>query len=313
MENKRKYLRRLIIETFTLNVLILILLGVLFIRESQKSDGIWLEPFIILTLLIMGVIGLLFLLGKNINQNNSEEDQRVENVREKADLLTREIVGNITHDLKTPLTAIKGYSQGILDGVASTPEQMNKYVFTIRNKANDMAVLVDELSFFTQIYQNNTQYNLQEVNVNDYLSECVSDLSFDLEMKKISLVYQNVTDKNLQIRIDKEKIKRVINNIIGNSLKYINSETGIVFIHAKETKEDVIVQITDNGVGIEQEELPFIFERFYRTDDSRNSKTGGTGLGLAIAKKIIEDHKGKIWAESEFGKGTRISFSLPKM
>ena len=90
------------------------------------------------------------------------------------------------------------------------------------------------------------------------------------------------------------------------------ADNGIVFVYIEETEEELVVHVTDNGIGIAEEELVRIFERFYRTDNSRNSKTGGTGLGLAIAKKIMEDHNGKIWAESEIGKGTRISFSLPK-
>ena len=114
------------------------------------------------------------------------------------------------------------------------------------------------------------------------------------------------------IQIDVEKLRRVINNIIGNASKYIQKENGIVSVRIEETDEELIVHITDNGIGIAEEELSRIFERFYRTDNSRNSKTGGTGLGLAIAKKIIEDHNGKIWAESEIGRGTRISFSFPK-
>lgn len=271
------------------------------------------EIFIVLVVLVLNAAVLLSLLAREIHKKSLEENKRLKDATEKADILTREVVANITHDLKTPLTAIKGYSQGILDGVASTPEQMNKYVTTIRNKANDMAVLVDELSFFTQIYQDDIRYNWKEVNANEYLCECISELSLDLEMKKISLVYQNTADKDIQIYIDMEKMKRVLNNIIGNSSKYIDSDMGIVLIHVEEVKEDLLIQITDNGIGIDKDELSHVFERFYRTDSSRNSKTGGSGLGLAIARKIIENHKGRIWAESEIGKGTRISFSLPKV
>lgn len=313
MKKTRKYLGGLISSTIILNVSILVLLWFLYRKEYQIDGSLRLVIFVILMILVVDVVLLIFLLGRKIYKNNFEENKRLRDVTEQADTLTREVVANITHDLKTPLTAINGYSQGILDGIAGTPEQIMKYVMTIRNKANDMAALVDELSFFTQIYQDDIRYNFREVNANEYLCECVSELSLDLEMKKISLIYQNVADKNIHIFIDMEKIKRVLNNIIGNSSKYINSDIGIVHIHIEETKKNVVVQITDNGIGIEKKELSSIFERFYRTDSSRNSKTGGSGLGLAIARKIIEDHKGKIWAESEIGKGTRISFTLPKI
>lgn len=313
MKKARRYLGGLIASTVILNISILVLLWFLYEKEDKITGSLRLIIFAILMILVVDVVLLIFLLGRKIYKNNSEESRRLRDVTEQADTLTREVVANITHDLKTPLTAINGYSQGILDGVAGTPEQITKYVMTIRNKANDMAVLVDELSFFTQIYQDDIRYNFKEVNANEYLCECVSELSLDLELKKISLIYQNVADKKIHIFIDAEKMKRVLNNIIGNSYKYINSDMGIVLVHIKETKENLIVQIADNGIGIETKELPYIFERFYRADSSRSSKMGGSGLGLAIARKIIEDHKGEIWAESEIGKGTRISFTLPKI
>jgi signal transduction histidine kinase len=134
----------------------------------------------------------------------------------------------------------------------------------------------------------------------------------DLETKHIDLIYEYLAEDDFNIRIDRDKLKRVIHNIIGNASKYINAERGIVYVRVEETKEELIVRIMDNGVGIRKEELPMIFDRFYRTDSSRNSQTGGSGLGLSIAKKIVEDHAGKIWAESELGKGTEIFFSLPK-
>ena len=107
-------------------------------------------------------------------------------------------------------------------------------------------------------------------------------------------------------------MKRVFYNIVGNAYKYIDKDAGMIYIHVEGEEHVIWIHIQDNGTGIEESELPFIFDRFYRTDSSRNSKTGGTGLGLAIAKKVIEDHGGEIYAESEKGKGTKISFSLPK-
>jgi signal transduction histidine kinase len=232
--------------------------------------------------------------------------------RDKSDALTKEVIGNISHDLKTPLTAIKGYSEGIMDGVAATPEQLDKYVSTIHTKAVDMAVLVDELSYFTKIYQRKENFNFQEVIVNRYFSECVAAMALDLETRDIQLLYRSDVSEDTIVTLDEEKIKRVINNIIGNAVKYIYHHHGMLLVQLSEDEEQVTVMIRDNGKGIEEEELPYIFDRFYRTDSSRNSKTGGSGLGLAIAKKIIDEHNGKIWAESEVDKGTAMYFSLPK-
>ncbi len=242
-------------------------------------------------------------------------DQVIANMEEESkasEVMTREMISSITHDLKTPLASVKGYAQGILDGIASSPDKLNKYVTTIHRKANDMTSLIDELSFFSNIYKKDVPYHWEIVDANTYFSNCVSDLSLDLETKKISLLYNFQGAGKVKIRIDEEKLKRVINNVIGNSSKYIQSKMGIVFVNIEQTDDELIVHIQDNGIGIDKEDLERIFERFYRTDRSRNSDTGGTGLGLAIAKKIIEDHNGKIWADSVVGEGTTISFSLPK-
>lgn len=241
------------------------------------------------------------------------EAKALQNEKEHVDALTREIIGNVTHDLKTPLTAIQGYSQGILDGVAAEPDKLTKYVTTIRNKSNDMSALVDELAFFAKIYQKDIQYHWEEVPAVDYVTACVSEASLDLEMKEISLVFKNEISPETKVFIDKEKIKRVLNNIIGNSSKYIQKELGLLRVRLQENEDFVTIQIADNGIGIKKEELPRIFERFYRTDSSRNSKTGGSGLGLSIAQKIVDEHNGYIWANSEVGQGTQIYIGLPKV
>ncbi len=231
--------------------------------------------------------------------------------RNKADALTKEVIGNISHDLKTPLTAIKGYAEGILDGVASTPDRVERYVRTIHSKASDMAGLVDELSYFTKIYQKKETFRFAEVKVYRYFGECISDMVLDLETREIQLLYQCYVDEDTRIMLDTDKIKRVIANIVGNAVKYINRSQGIILIRITDEKDWITVMIRDNGKGIAKEELPYIFDRFYRTDSSRNSRTGGSGLGLAIAKKIVDEHGGEIWAESELNQGTAIYFTIP--
>lgn len=232
--------------------------------------------------------------------------------QDKADKMTREVIGNISHDLKTPLTAIKGYAEGILDGLASTPERIDKYVRTIYTKAVDMTGLVDELAFFTKINQRDVLYSFTEVDVSRYFGDSVSELALDLELKGIHLIFQSYISKPVQMMIDVEKMKRVVGNIIGNAAKYIQHNQGIILVKLIDEGDSILVRIEDNGAGIDEDELPYIFDRFYRTDSSRNSKTGGSGLGLAITKKIVEDHGGEIWAESKIGVGTAISFRLHK-
>ncbi len=233
-------------------------------------------------------------------------------VRHKYEEETKELISNISHDLKTPITAIKGYAEGIIDGVADTAEKRTKYIKTIYTKANDMSVLVDELSFYSKIDFNAMPYTFTSINLHDYFSDCIDELTLDLEVKNIEIVYNNETDAGLKVSADAEQLKRVINNIIGNSVKYIGNRKGLIKIQIEDMNEYVKISIKDNGQGIPSKDLPFIFDRFYRADASRNSTKGGTGLGLAIAKKIIQDHTGTIWADSEEGKGTTIHFTLKK-
>ena len=263
---------------------------------------------------ILATEDIIFLIchRRRYEKRLKEIEDQLAREQEESGTMLREMLGNITHDLKTPLTAIRGYSQGILDGVAATPERMNKYVTTIRNKADDMAGLVDELSLFAQIYKNDIEYRRSEVEVNDFISRCMGNLALDLETRHIDFLYRNDVEKGTLLYIDEEKVKRVFYNIVGNARKYIDKDAGMIYIRVEGGEHVIWIHIQDNGTGIEESELPFIFDRFYRTDSSRNSKTGGTGLGLAIAKKVIEDHGGEIYAESEKGKGTKISFSLPK-
>ena len=224
----------------------------------------------------------------------------------------KELVSNISHDLKTPITAIKGYVEGIQDGVASSPEKLNKYIRTIYNKANDMDRLIDELTFYSKIDTNKIPYNFSKINVAEYFGDCVEEVGLDMETRGIELGYFNYVDEDVVVIADAEQMKRVINNIIGNSLKYLDKKKGILNIRIKDDGDFIQVIIEDNGKGIAAKDLPYIFDRFYRTDSSRNSSKGGSGIGLSIVKKIIEDHGGRIWATSKEGIGTEIHFVLRK-
>lgn len=227
----------------------------------------------------------------------------------------RDFIGNISHDLKTPLTAIKGYTEGIMDGVADTKEKREKYLNTIYKKTNEMIYLVDELSFYSKIDCNTIPYEFRKVNLNDYFMDCISEFALDLEVKDISLSFSNYVSQSVEVVADVEKLKRVLYNIIENSQKYIDKEKDDKNINITIKEKDIFVEveIEDNGSGIGEEDLDKVFDRFFRADNSRNSKKRGSGLGLAISRKIIEDHGGKIWARSAIGEGTSIFFTLCKV
>ena len=224
----------------------------------------------------------------------------------------KELISNISHDLKTPITAVKGYVEGIMDGVADTPEKMDRYVRTIYNKTNEMDHLIKELTFYSKIDTNRIPYTFSKLNVEDYFSDCAEELGLEMETRGIELVYANYVEKGVQVIADGEQIRRVIHNIVSNAIKYMEKPRGIIQLRVKDVGDFIQVEIEDNGKGIAAKDLPYIFDRFYRTDVSRNSSKGGSGIGLSIVKKIMEDHGGKVWATSRLGIGTIMYFVLRK-
>lgn len=223
----------------------------------------------------------------------------------------KELISNISHDLKTPITSIKGYIEGIRDGVADTPEKMEKYINTIYNKAVDIDRLIDELFLYSKLDLNRLPLNLTPISLGKYLEDIIEELRFDLEKQQLLIDYIH-PEESVEVMADGKQLKRVMVNIIENAVKYMDKPNGRVMVRLDVEGDEVIVAVKDNGMGIPEDALPFIFDRFYRTDPSRNKQTGGSGLGLAIAKRIIEEHGGQMKAESVLGEGTTIYFTLKK-
>ena len=253
-------------------------------------------------------MGLLFENYEQMRLQLKENEEEKEQNEKKS----KELVSNISHDLKTPITSIKGYVEGIMDGVADTPEKMDKYIKTIYNKANDMDRLINELTTYSGIDSNKIPYHFHILNISDYFSDCVEEVGLDLESRNISLIFTNLVSADTCVVADPEQLKKVINNIISNSVKYMGHDKGVIDIRILDEGESVKVEIEDDGKGIAAKDIGNIFERFYRTDSSRNSLQGGSGIGLSIVKKIIEDHGGYVWATSRVGEGTCMHFVLRK-
>ena len=248
-------------------------------------------------------------------QDFEEMRRRLKESTEEKNLIekeNKELISNISHDLKTPITAVKGYIEGIMDGVADTPEKMDRYVRTIYNKTNEMDHLINELTFYSKIDTNRIPYTFSKLNVEDYFADCAEEVGLELETRGIELVYANYVEKDVMVIADGEQIRRVIHNIISNAIKYMDKPKGIIQIRIKDVGDFIQIEIEDNGKGIGPKDLPYIFDRFYRTDVSRNSSKGGSGIGLSIVKKILEDHGGKVWATSRLGIGTIMYFVLRK-
>lgn len=223
------------------------------------------------------------------------------------------LLSNISHDLKTPITAIKGYVEGIQDGIANTPAKTNQYMSTIYKKANDMDAMIEELFLFSKLDLKRIPFEFVEMNILSYMNECVEDLSFVYKQKGMRIEFFNENEEPIFVYVDREKLMRVFTNIIMNSVKYMNKPDGIVSLSVHERDEWVEVVIADNGPGILKKAIPYVFDQFYRADQSRNSDKGGSGLGLAIAKQIIEEHGGEIWIPEDIKNGAEIHFTLKKV
>lgn len=305
-------IKRLILDTVIAIVLVLIMTSGLFTAWMYKG--------------MVNPINKLKLATQNIKNGNLDFDMDVsgkdeigelcrdfdamrirlkEDAEEKVamDAENRELISNISHDLKTPITAIKGYVEGILDGVVDSREKLDRYLRTIYNKACDMDRLIDELTFYSKIDSNRIPYNFIAIGVADYFTDCVEEVRDELEAQGIAVTSAIDVSDDVKVMIDPEQIKRVVNNIVGNSAKYMDRQDGVVDIRVGCDEHNIYVDIGDNGPGLGEDDLTHIFDRFYRSDTSRNSKKGGSGIGLSIVKKIIADHGGDVSAESEPGKG----------
>ncbi|MBC1896998.1 HAMP domain-containing histidine kinase [Listeria booriae] len=229
-------------------------------------------------------------------------------VQEQYENNRKELLSNISHDLKTPITSIVGYIEGIQDGVANTPEKQAKYLEIAHAKAKDMNALIDELFLFSKLDLHKEPFYMRSVDLNALLAQIAEESEFSFPDAQISLT---VPDEKLMTNADREKLKRVFENLIHNSMKYMDKTQAKITIQLEKQQDMAIITFGDNGKGIPDANLNAIFDRFYREEQSRNSNTGGSGLGLSIAKQIVEEHQGRIWATSELGVGTAVCVALP--
>ncbi|WP_199620234.1 sensor histidine kinase [Paenibacillus alkalitolerans] len=224
----------------------------------------------------------------------------------------KQLISSISHDLKTPITGIKACVEGIRDGIADTGPKRDKYVNMIAKKTDEMDRLIDELMLFSKLDLKRLPFHLEPVDLSAYLRDFIEELRIEPGMEHVKVTCSNRGDRPVIVMADREKLGRVVMNIVDNSLKYMNKEQKEIRVELFDGKEMATVRIQDNGPGIESDALPFIFDRFYRAEPSRNKATGGSGLGLAIVKQIVEGQGGSVWAESRVGEGASIYFTLPK-
>lgn len=229
--------------------------------------------------------------------------------QEKLDKMRKEFVANVSHELRTPLTSIKSYTETLLDGAVENKEYTINFLKVINSESERMTRLVKDLLQLSKLDYDKMEWNMKRLDIRSILKDCAFKMEISARQKNQTIIFE-AEDNIPEINGDKDRIEQVFINIISNAIKY-TPEDGSIHVSAKVKDENVEIKISDTGIGIPKDDLPRLFERFYRVDKARSRAMGGTGLGLSIAKNIVEAHKGTIRIESEYGKGTDVILNFP--
>lgn len=225
------------------------------------------------------------------------------------EVMRKDFVANVSHELKTPITSIRGFAETLLGGALEDPETREHFLEIIFKESKRIQLLIDDLLILSKIEKDEPHITIHECKVDEIIDEVLPVFRQRAKQKNIALHIE--IDNNVTLEADVDKVKQVLLNLFTNAINY-TPELGDVFIKIKAVANDVLMEISDTGIGIEKDALPRIFERFYRVDKDRSRKTGGTGLGLAIVKHIVEAHHGKIEVTSKINEGTTFSVYFPK-
>lgn len=226
--------------------------------------------------------------------------------QKKLDDMRKEFVANVSHEMRTPLTTIKSYTETLMYGAIDEKDIAMDFLSIINTEADRMSFLVRDLLQLSRFDNKQVKFKFTKVYINELISENVRQNKIHAENKHQNLILELYPDDDAYVVADRDRVNQVINNITTNAIKY-SPENATVKIYVTEDKNYYKINVSDTGMGISKEDLPRIFERFYRVDKARSRAMGGTGLGLAIAKEIMEGHDGKLTAESEVGKGTTMT------
>jgi two-component system phosphate regulon sensor histidine kinase PhoR len=224
----------------------------------------------------------------------------------------KEFLGNVSHELKTPIFNIQGYVNTLIDGAWEDPEVLIHFLKKAAKSTDRIASLVDDLEAISQLESGFLTMEMEVFDINDLIHDIFDSLDFRAKEKNIILSIKDGCDVPFIVEADKDRIRQVIINLIVNSIKYGRVD-GHTFVGLYDMDENILIEITDDGIGIDEEHLPRLFERFYRVDKSRSRDGGGTGLGLSIVKHIIEAHDQTINVRSTKEVGTTFAFTLKKV
>jgi len=250
-------------------------------------------------------------LMENIEEFAKDKKIEIEALKLKEEY-RKEFIGNVAHELKTPIFTIQGYISNLLDGAMDDKELLNKYLKRTDNSVERLSYIIKDLDLITQLESSTMNLNISSFNMIDLIFNIFDHLEIKSSKRNIKLVFDKKYNNEILVSADKERIGQVLTNLLVNSINY-GRDKGTTEVSINDlTKEKLIVRVTDNGEGISEEHLPRLFERFYRVDISRSRKHGGSGLGLAIVKHIIDAHNENIYINSKLGVGSEFSFTLQK-
>ncbi|WP_373522601.1 sensor histidine kinase [Aquiflexum sp.] len=248
-------------------------------------------------------------INRTINSYAQAKNKEIEALQKNAEF-RKEFIADISHELKTPIFAAQGYIHTLLDGAVEDKSVRLKFLKRAAKSLNALDKLVQDMLTLNQMESGVVKFHFESFDVKEVVHEVIEELEHKASKRDMLIRFYYDKEKTYRTFADKEKIFRVCQNLISNSIKY-NNDGGEIDVTLKAHKNQITVEVKDNGKGIPPEDLKRIFERFYRVDKSRNREMGGTGLGLAIVKHILEGHKSKISVSSILGKGSVFSFELP--
>lgn len=241
----------------------------------------------------------------------AETLSQAEKVKQEYEENRKALIANISHDLKTPITSINGYIEALVDGVVTDPDKVNSYLKVIHNNTTYMNNLIDDLFLFSKLDMQKLDFNFEKVKIKPFMADLMEEFNFVLKEKDIKFIFEDKILEELEVSIDGKRIYQVIRNVIGNAIRYGNHQEPIIKVELYNDDIYVNIAVKDNGPGIPEDKLPYIFNRFYRIDAERTKNFMSTGLGLAIAKEMIEAHGGKIYATSNIGSGSTFTIQIP--
>lgn len=252
---------------------------------------------------------------ENVNQEVidwvEDRSKEIEDLK-KLEIYRREYIGNVSHELKTPIFNIQGYILTLLDGGLDDPTINKEYLLRTEKSINRMIAIIQDLEEISRLESGELKLEFAKFDIIALVKEVVDFLEIKAKKRKIKLNIVPSPEKNIIVNADKNRIRQVLTNLIDNSLKYSADENAVTKIGFFDMDEHILVEVTDNGIGVNEHDIPRLFERFYRTEKSRSRKEGGTGLGLSIVKHIIEAHDQTINVRSSLGIGTTFGFTLQK-